>query len=74
MSEREFDQLLDSQLRQGPTPVGLLERLRGIAALSDVELDCRLRDVSLPAGLAKRLQQVWRTRRWMSGCGTYRCR
>ncbi|MCY2995372.1 MAG: DUF3520 domain-containing protein [Planctomycetota bacterium] len=58
MSECEFDQRLDSQLRQGPTPVGLLDRLRDIAALSDVELDYRLRDVLLPAGLAKRLQQV----------------
>ena len=45
-------------MRQVPTPDGLLDRLRGIAALTDVELDDRLREVPLPAGLTKRLQQL----------------
>jgi Ca-activated chloride channel family protein len=56
MSSRDTEQPIDDLLRDVPQPAHLLPRLRGIAALSDQELDFRLRDVQLPGGLPDRLK------------------
>lgn len=55
MASGGFDSLTDRQLNDVALPAELLPRLCDIAALSDDELDVRLRDVSLPDGLIARL-------------------
>lgn len=57
-AESNFDAWLDAQLRDVPLPEGLLERLRGLASLSDEQLDAALRDVPVPSRLMARLDRV----------------
>lgn len=58
MPHREFDDYIDAELRDTPVPKGLVKRLRGIASLSDEEIDFRLSEIRPPAEFFPRLKSA----------------
>jgi len=58
MSDRYSDGKLDSRLQAVPIPHNLPGRLRGIAALTDEELDYRIGDVVMPLALIERAKRA----------------